>query len=151
MTEIEADPAYRAGDIRLDAERYRLHFARTVRDPAVLDEIVGRLRRAFSPRSIVAARAIEDKLNAETWDRPDYDLLPALRRLNVPALVVHAEHDFVPFGVTRDIARAITGSRLEILPTSHFSLAERPADVRALIAAFLGRSPQARDGVASTR
>jgi proline iminopeptidase len=137
MAEIAADPAYQAGDIALEAERYRLHFGRTVRDPAVLDEIVGRLRRAFSPASIVAARAIEDRLYAETWDRPEFDLLPALRRLPVPVLVVHGEADFVPPSVPREIADAIPGSRLDVLPTSHFSYVERPTEVMTLIRAFL--------------
>lgn len=137
MAAIAADPAYRRGDIALEAERYRLHFGRTVRDPAVLDDVVGRLRRAFTPASIVAARAIEDRLYAETWDRPDYDLLPGLRQLAMRSLVVHGEDDFVPFAIVRDIAEAIPRSRLEIVPTSHFSHVERPAEVGRLVGQFL--------------
>jgi proline iminopeptidase len=137
MAAIGAEPAYQAGDLALEAERYRLHFARTVRDPAVLDDVVGRLRRAFTPAAIVAARAIEDRLYANTWDRPDYDLLPALRRLATPTLVVHGEDDFVPLAIAREIADAIPRARLEILPTSHFSYVERPAEVGALISGFL--------------
>ena len=137
LAAIAADPAYRRGDIALEAERYRLHFGRTVRDPAVLDDIVARLRRAFTPGSIVAARAIEDRLYAETWDRPDYDLLPALRRLATPTLVIHGEDDFVPLAIVREIADAIPRSRLAILPTSHFSYVERPAEVGPLVERFL--------------
>jgi proline iminopeptidase len=137
MAEISADPAYQRGDVAPEAERYRLHFGRTVRDPAVLDDVVGRLRRAFTPASIVAARAIEDRLYAETWDRPGYDLLPALRRLATPTLVVHGEHDFVPLAISREIAKAIPRSRLAILRTSHFSYVEQPAEVGALVERFL--------------
>lgn len=138
MATIAADPRYLAGDIGLEAERYRLHFGRTVRDPEVLAEVVGRLRRAFTPASIVAARAIEDRLYEETWLRQDYDLLPALRRLTIPALVVHGEDDFVPPDIPHEIAAAIPGARLEVLPTSHFSFVERPHEVRALLGGFLG-------------
>jgi proline iminopeptidase len=137
MAVIAADPAYQRGDIALEAERYRLHFGRTVRDPAVLEDVVGRLRGAFTPASIVAARAIEDRLYAETWDRPDYDLLPALRRLAMPTLVIHGEDDFVPLAIARQIAEAIPRARLEIVPTSHFSYVERPAEVGRLVERFL--------------
>jgi proline iminopeptidase len=137
MAQIAADPVYQAGDVALDAERYRLHFGRTVRDPAVLEEIVGRLRRAFTPASIVAARSIEDRLYAETWDLAGFDLLPALSQLTVPVLIVHGEDDFVPAGIPREIADAIPRSRFEVLPTSHFSYIERPAQVTALILDFL--------------
>ena len=74
---------------------------------------------------------------AETWDRPDYDLLPALRRLAMPVLVVHAEDDFVPFAIAREIAGAIPRARLEIVPTSHFSYVERPVETGRLVERFL--------------
>ena len=137
MATIVADPAYLAGDIALEAERYRLHFARTIRDRRVLDEVVGRLRRAFTPAGIVAARAIENRLYQETWERPDYDLLPALRRLRIPALVVHATEDFVPGWIATELAEAIPGARLATVEASHFSFVERPAEVRSIIGSFL--------------
>jgi len=137
MAAIGADAGYLAGDVALEAERYRLHFGRTVRDPAVLGEVVRRLRGAFTPESIVAARAIEARLYDDTWNRPAYDLLPALRRLEVPTLVVHAEHDFVPRSVSEEIAETIPGARFEVIPTSHFSFVEQPDHVRDLLAAFL--------------
>ena len=90
MATLRDDPAYQAGDIAADAEYHRLHFSNAVRRPADLDEVIRRLRLGFTSDGIVAARRIEHDLYAQTWSREDYDLLPALRTLRIPTLVVPA-------------------------------------------------------------
>jgi proline iminopeptidase len=76
---------------------------------------------------VLTARAIEDRLYEQTWSSPRYDLLPKLRRLEVPTLVIHGEDDFVPVEVAAHIADAIPAARLVLLPEcGHFSYLEAP-------------------------
>jgi hypothetical protein len=41
------------------------------------------------PRSVLTARAIEQRLYDETWRSDGYDLLPKLQALDIPTLVFH--------------------------------------------------------------
>jgi hypothetical protein len=84
MTELRSSPAFAAGDIATDAAYYRIHYGSTIGDAALLDDLIGRLRRSCAPRGVQVARAIEDQLIADTWSRPDYDLVPQLAGLPSP-------------------------------------------------------------------
>ena len=138
MREIAAGVAYRAGDIDAEAEYYRVHFRPTVRDARLLARIVGRLRLHFDPAGVLLARAIEDRLYTETSDVADYDLLPLLAGLDIPALLLHGEHDFIPLDVPTHIARRLPRATLTIVPgVGHFSFIERPDLVELEVARFL--------------
>jgi len=138
MTELASDPAYLAGDIDADAAYYRIHFGSTIRRRDQLDEVVRRLRLGFTPEGIVAARAIEDALYTQTWSAEDYDLIPELRALRIPTLVIRGEDEFIPVEGTRRIADAIAGSRfVEIAGGGHFTYLEQPELVCSTIAAFV--------------
>ena len=131
-------PGVPTGDIAADAEYYRIHFSTALRRPEHLDQVVRQLRVGSSPEGIVAARAIEDTLYAQTWSADDYDLLPGLRRLRIPTLLIHGEHDLIPLDIARRIATAIPGSRLVVLADcGHFGYMEQPDRVHAVIAEFL--------------
>jgi proline iminopeptidase len=138
MNELRSDPMFLAGDIGAEVEYYRIHFGTTLRNPEHLDAVIRRLRSAFTQQGVVAARAIEDKLYDETWSRDDYDLVPALRLLDLPTLIIHGGDDFVPIEVIRHIAEAISGSRLIVLPNcGHFAYLEQPEQVFSSVVAFL--------------
>ena len=137
--ELAVDPAFIRGDLEPEAESYRIHFRSTVRSPEVLEAIVGRLRRAFEPAGIVAAREIETALHDQTWNRDDYDLTPALARLAIPTLVLTGDNDFIPPEVGRAIASALPDARFALLEDcGHFAYLEQPDAVRSLIADLLG-------------
>jgi proline iminopeptidase len=139
MREIAAGEAFRSGDITAEAEYYGIHFGPTVRDPALLARIVQRLRLHFDPAGILLARAIEQRLYDETSNLPGYDLRPALATLNVPTLLLHGEHDFIPVDVAAHIADALPRARLSVLPAvGHFAFVERPDLVQDEVARFLG-------------
>jgi proline iminopeptidase len=141
MRELASDPTYLAGDIDADAEYYRIHFGTTVRRRDQLDEVVRRLRVGFTPEGIVAARAIEDALYAQTWSAEGYDLIPELRTLRIPTLIIRGEHDFIPAEAVRRIARAIPGSRLvKVADSGHFTYLEQPGLVCSTISEFLAQS-----------
>jgi pimeloyl-ACP methyl ester carboxylesterase len=133
---------YADGDIEADAEYYRAHFSKAFRRPDQLENVVRRLRSHFTPEDIVKARAIEDRLYAQTWLAFDYDVLARLRKLNVPTLIIHSDHDFIPLECARNVADAMSGSRLVVLSDcGHFAFLERRAEVFDAIVDFV---PQIR-------
>ncbi len=139
MAALRADPDFRAGDIDVEAEFLRLHFALALARPEQLEETIARFRRWFRPEGIIAARAIENRLYDLTWNREDYDLLPALRDLEIPTLVLTGDREFIPVAIAGEIAEAIPASRLEIVPDcGHFSFLEQPTAVHAAVAGLLG-------------
>lgn len=138
MRRIVASTAFEDGDLSADADFYRLHFRMTVRDPAELDRIVGRLRVHFTADSVRTARAIEDRLYEQTCERADYDLTPALRELAMPCLVLHGEHDLVPVELAAHLADAVPRATLAVLPgCGHFAYLEEPDQVCAYVSQLL--------------
>jgi proline iminopeptidase len=136
--EIAASEDFRAGALGADAAYYRIHFATALRRSDMLENVVGRLRRSFTPAGIVRARAIEEGLYDQTWRDPSYDLLPQLRRLRIPALIVHGDHDFVPIAIAEHIADALPLSRLVVLEEcGHFASIEQTDRVRDLVTHFV--------------
>ena len=138
MNELRCDPRFQAGDIALEAEYYRIHYGTTLRNADQLDTVIRRLRSAFTPEGIVAARQIEDRLYDDTWVRDDYDLTPALSGLDIPTLVIHGDDDFVPIALVDRIAQAIPGALMTVLPNcGHFAYLEHLEQTCATIASFL--------------
>jgi pimeloyl-ACP methyl ester carboxylesterase len=87
------------GDPATVAARYRLHFGSVLPRPGDRDVLLGRLAAAFAGQGgagVRTARAVEDRLLAETRERPAFDVLPRLRGLATPALVVTGRDDIVP-------------------------------------------------------
>ena len=135
---LSATAQYEAGDLETDAEYYRIHFRATLRQPEHLERVVKSLRLSFTPESIRKARAIENRLYGQTWLLSQYDLLPKLERLSIPALVIRGDYDFVPAACAEHIAQAIPGARLVVLrECGHFAFLERPDEVRKALAGFL--------------
>jgi proline iminopeptidase len=87
---------------------------------------------------ILEARAVEDRLYRDTWNVEGYDLMPKLRDLHVPTLVVTGDRDFIPVEIAAHIAAAIPGAQLITLKDcGHFSYLERPAEVHRAIDRFV--------------
>ena len=138
MRAIAQTPNYLAGDISAEAEYYRLHYRRAVRQAEFIEPIVARLRVHFGPEDILKARAIEVRLYEQTWNRPDYDLPRRLGGFTGAMLVLYGESDFIPLVCATHIAAAVTDARLVVLGESgHFAYLERPNEVRREIQSFL--------------
>ena len=139
MVAIAATDAYARGDLEAEAEYYRRHFRMTLRQPELLEALVGRLRANFTPDGVVLARTIEHRLYDETSEAEGWSLFPALRELDVPTLLLHGEHDFVPVELAARIADAVPGARLSVLAgCGHFSYLEAPERVHGELVRFLG-------------
>jgi len=139
MQQITSSPAYRNGELEADAAYYRIHFGAAFHRRDLLDGLVGRLRIGSSPEGIVRARGIEQKLYEQTWSG-NYDLLPRLRSVRIPTLVIHGDRDFVPVGIAEEIASGIDGATLVVLThCGHFAYLDQPDEVHRRVVEFVSR------------
>jgi proline iminopeptidase len=137
MAALSGTASYRAGDLEAEAEYYRIHF-RTTLSPERMDTVIERLRRHFTARDVLRARAIERRLYTQTWESAHYDLLIRLGGLSIPTLVIHGDADFIPASCAENIARAIPGARLVVLEgCGHFSYLDCPDEVATLVTQLL--------------
>jgi proline iminopeptidase len=67
------------------------------------------------------------------------DLRPALKKLQIPALVIAGRHDCVtPLAMSEEIAREIPDARLEVFENSgHFAHVEEPERFCEVLRRFL--------------
>lgn len=131
---------YAAGDLDVDAAYYRIHFNSTLRRPDHLESVVKSLRQNFTPQDILKAREIESRLIDQTWLSQGYDLLPMLKTLAIPTLLIHGGYDFIPLTYPARIAGAIPQARLVVLKDcGHFSYLDCPDEVRGELLAFFGK------------
>lgn len=136
---IVAGAAYQAGDPEAVAARYRIHFKPSLKRPEDYEQMMATMKAGFISQGkdgILKARAVEDQLMRDTWQVPGYDLLPKLRSLRVPTLVITGDHDFM--AVAGDhIARAIPNAVLvTISDCGHFTFLECPDQVRNALDSF---------------
>jgi proline iminopeptidase len=139
MDALAASDAFQAGDLHAELDYYRIHYRPGLVATSQLDRLIPRLRAHFTPERVLLARAIEQRLYLETWSSPTYDLLPRLRHLAVPTLVLHGERDFVPVALAERIAGAIPDARLVVIPgCGHFAYLEAPETVRVQVSRLFG-------------
>ena len=87
---------------------------------------------------IVKARAVEDQLVRDTWQLAGYDLIPKLRSLRIPTLIIAGAHDFIPVEIAERITRAIPSAKLvTIRDCGHFAYLECAIEVRKALDDFV--------------
>ncbi|HEY7304866.1 MAG TPA: alpha/beta fold hydrolase [Bryobacteraceae bacterium] len=142
--EIVASAAYREGDPETVAARYRIHFKFALQRPEDYEKLMTTMEADFisqGKEGIVKARAVEARLMRDTWDVAGYDLLPKLRALSMPTLVIAGDHDLIPSEVSEHIARAIPKAQLVTLRNcGHFAYLECPGEVRNAFNEFFRRT-----------
>jgi proline iminopeptidase len=143
--EIVAGSAYQHGDPEAVVARYRIHFKPAIKEPADYERLMATMKQALvrqGAAGIVKARAVEDRLYRDTWDVNGYDLLPKLRSLKMPTIVITGDHDFIPVEIAAHIAQSIPDARLvTIKDCGHFAFLERPGEVRRALDDFFTRRP----------
>jgi proline iminopeptidase len=136
---ITASAAYQEGDPAAVTAYYRIHFRHALARPEDYDKMVARFSASFTKEGVVKARAIEGRLMTETWALPDYDLLPKLKNITVPTLVISGDHEFIPAGTAEHITQALPNAHMVMLKDcGHFSYMEKPEAVHKEIDAFFG-------------
>ena len=142
--EIIAGAPYQQGDPEAVTARYRIHFERALVRREDLEKLMARMKAGFISQGkagIVKARAVEDRLMADTWAMNGYDLLPRLRALNIPTLVIYGDHDFIPVTIAQHIADAIPRAHLVTLKDcGHFAYLECGDAARQAIDRFFQTS-----------
>lgn len=142
--EIVSTPAYQQGDPEAVTARYRIHFKPALARAEDYERLMAAMAAGFARQGgagIVKARAVEDRLMRDTWELATYDLLPKLRELRVPTLVITGDHDFIPVEVAAHIAQAIPNATLVTIPgCGHFAYLECPGAVRSAIDDFVRRT-----------
>lgn len=140
---IVAGAAYQEGDPEAVAARYRIHFTHALTRPEDYESLMTRMTAAFDRQGregILKARAVEDRLYRDTWELPGYDLLPELRTLAIPTLVIVGEDDFIPIQVAEHIAQAVPQARFVTIPgCGHFAYLECAEEVRRAVDEFVER------------
>lgn len=134
---IADSAAYQEGDPAAVTAYYRIHFKPALARSEDYDKIVARFSKSFTREGVLKARAIEARLDRETWFRPDYNLLPKLSSLQVPTLVLTGDHDFIPASTAEHITKALPHARMVVLKDcGHFSYMENPPAVHKEINDF---------------
>ena len=96
--------------------------------------------RSQGSEGILKAWAVEERLYADTWSMPGYDLLPRIRNLRIPTLVIVGEQDFIPPAIGHEIAQALPDSTLVTIPRcGHFAYLECGSAVRSALKDFFAR------------
>src|SRR6266481_6334264 len=134
---IAASAAYQEGDPDAVTAYYRIHFKPAFAQPGNYEKFMARLTSSFTKEGVLKARAVESRLMADTLSNPEYDLLPKLKSLRIPTLVISGDHEFIPVATAEHIAQAIPNARMVTLKgCGHFSYLECPAAVHEQIDAF---------------
>jgi proline iminopeptidase len=133
LNALASSAEYEAGDPETVAEYYRLIFGTTLKRPGHL----ARLRLSWTQEDILRGRAIEDRLMEGLYWSQGFTILPELRQLRNPTLVIHGDYDFIPVPCAARIAEAIPGARLAVLrDCGHFAYIDASDDVRKVMADF---------------
>lgn len=129
--------AYKEADPEAVVAYYRIHFKPGLARSEDYEKLISRMQAAFirqGKEGILKARAVESRLMSETWAAPDYNLLPRLKGLHIPTLVITADHEFIPISTAEHITQAIPNARMVTLrDCGHFSYMESPLAVREQI------------------
>ena len=141
---IQAGAAYKEGNPDAVTERYRIHFKHGLQRPADYEKLMARMSAGFRSQGkdgILKAWAVEERLYRDTWAQPGYDLLPKLRGLHIPTLVIVGEQDFIPPAIAREIAQALPEAALVAIPNcGHFAYLECGPPVRRAVNDFFART-----------
>jgi len=134
---IASSAAYKEGDPEAVTAYYRIHFKPAFARPEKYERFMARLSTSFTKEGVLKARAVEARLMNDSWALPAYDLLPKLKSLKIPALVIYGDHEFIPASTAEHIAQAIPNARLVALKDcGHFTYMECPGAVREQIDVF---------------
>jgi proline iminopeptidase len=139
---IAATAAFQEADPEAVVASYRIHFKPALARSEDYEKLISRMQAAFIQQGnagILKARAVESRLMTETWAAPEYNLIPRIKSLRIPTLVITADHEFIPISTAEHIAQAIPNARMVTLKDcGHFAYMESPVAVREQIDSLLG-------------
>lgn len=136
---IAETAAYKEGDPEAVTAYYRIHFKPAFARTENYEKLIVRMHADFAKEGVLKARAVEDRLMQDTWAKSDFDLLPQLKTLKIPTLVLSGDHEFIPASTAEHIAQAIPSARMVTMKDcGHFTYMECPVAVHEQINGFFG-------------
>jgi proline iminopeptidase len=146
---IAETAAYKEADPEAVTAYYRIHFKPALARSEDYEKLITRMQASFIQQGkagIIKARAVESRLMTETWALSGYNLLPKLKTVSIPTLVIYGDHDFIPAATAEHITQAIPNARMVTLKDcGHFTYLECPVAVHEQVDAFFaGRKKHAR-------
>jgi proline iminopeptidase len=82
---------------------------------------------------------VTGRVQTQVWDSlGDFDLVPTLRSVRLPALVVHGRQDPIPLASSEAVARALGAPLVVLDDCGHVPYVERRAELFAALRTFLG-------------
>jgi proline iminopeptidase len=142
---IAETAAYKEGDPEAVTAYYRIHFKSGLARQEDYEKLIARMHADFNKEGVLKARAVEDRLMQDTWANPNFDLLPKIKALKVPTLVLSGDHEFIPASSAEHIAQAIPNARLVTLKgCGHFTFMECPVPVHEEIDNLFGGKARGR-------
>jgi proline iminopeptidase len=146
---IAETAAYKEADPEAVTAYYRIHFKPALARSEDYEKLITRMQASFVRQGnagIIKARAVESRLMTETWALSGYNLLPKLKTVSIPTLVIYGDHDFIPAATAEHITQAIPNAHMVTLKDcGHFTYLECPVAVRKQIDVFfVGKMKPAR-------
>ncbi|HSX19786.1 MAG TPA: alpha/beta fold hydrolase [Gammaproteobacteria bacterium] len=136
LNSMRDSAAFRAGDPSVVTKYYRLIFATYMTNPKDVDKI----SLYFTNKSALNGFKVAAILQKNYFDNK-YDVLPQLKKLHIPTLIIHGSDDLMPLATDEAIQKAIPNAKLIILNhTGHFAYIEDPANFFADVKAFLNQN-----------
>jgi len=133
----QAGPEVQALRAALEASGLRDHDPAAYRQRTFELSVAGYFADPARARDLTPFR-VTGRVQQSTWESlGDFDLLPALRTLRVPTLVVHGRQDPIPLESAAAIADALGAERCWLDDCGHVPYVEQPAALRAAVSAFL--------------
>jgi len=137
---IAETSAYKEGDPEAVTAYYRIHFEPAFAQMEYYEKLIARMHANFTKEGVLKARAVEDRLMQDTWVKSDFNLLPQLKAVKIPTLVLSGNHEFIPASSAEHIAQAIPNARLVVLKgCGHFTYMECPVPVHEEMDAFFSK------------
>jgi len=85
---------------------------------------------------------VTGRVQQSIWESlGDFDLIPALRDVHCPALVVHGRQDPIPLESSTAVARALNADLVVLDDCGHVPYVEQPAALFGALRSFLDRTP----------
>ena len=131
---ISETEEFKQGEPRLVDKFHKIVYGTTFKNPVLAE----RLNLNFTKENIISGRRIEDLLLTQVYSKEGFTLIPKLKNLSIPTIIIYGDYDFIPFECSKHIADAISGSQLVTLRGSgHFSYIDSQAEFRSALDNFL--------------
>lgn len=133
----QAGPEVQALRAALEASGLRDHDPAAYRQRTFELSVAGYFADPARARDLTPFR-VTGRVQQSTWESlGDFDMLPALRTLRVPALVVHGRQDPIPLESAAAIADALGAEHCWLDDCGHVPYVEQPVALQAAVSAFL--------------